>query len=163
DPDVFGEMMIKLGRTHRRFHVAPQHYAVVGTALLAAMREYSGEHWCVEYDQAWRDAYDAMATLMLTGSEEDRLPPFWAAEVIAHERRGRDVAVLRCRPVGRYPFRGGQYLHLECRYHPREWRPYSIANAPRADGTVDLHVRDRDGWVSAAVVRRVRPGDVVRL
>jgi NAD(P)H-flavin reductase/hemoglobin-like flavoprotein len=164
DPDRFSHLMDGLGRAHRRFHVAPEHYAIAGTALLAALREHSGEHWCIEYDQAWRDAYDAMAAGMLAGAERDRdQPPFWAAEVVAHERRGRDVAVLRCRPFQPYPFRAGQYLHLECGYHPREWRPYSIANAPRSDGTLELHVRDRDGWVSAALVRRVQPGDVVRL
>jgi NAD(P)H-flavin reductase/hemoglobin-like flavoprotein len=164
DPDRFNDLMAGLGRAHRRYHVAPQHFAIAGSALLATLREYSGEHWCIEYDQAWRDGYDAMAAAMLAGARSDwDQPPFWAAEVIAHERRGRDVAVLRCRPVLPYPFRAGQYLHLECAYHPREWRPYSIANAPRADGTLDLHVRDRDGWVSAALVRRVQPGDVVRL
>jgi NAD(P)H-flavin reductase/hemoglobin-like flavoprotein len=164
DPGRFGQMMNELGRAHRRFHVAPEHYAIAGSALLGALREYAGEHWCIEYDQAWRDGYDAMAAGMLAGSERDRdQPPFWAAEVVAHERRGRDVAILRCRPWLPYPYRAGQYLHLECGYLPREWRPYSIANAPRADGTLDLHVRDRDGWVSAALVRRVQPGDVVRL
>ncbi len=164
DPDRFGAMMSGLGRNHRRYHVAPEHFAIAGTALLGALREFAGEHWCIEYDQAWRDAYNAMAAQMLAGAEEDReAPPFWAGEVIGHERRGRDVAVVRVRPVGSYPFRAGQYLHLECSYHPREWRPYSIANAPRADGTLDLHVRGRTGWVGAALVRRLRPGDVVRL
>jgi NAD(P)H-flavin reductase/hemoglobin-like flavoprotein len=164
DPDRFGALMMGLGRAHRRFHVAPEHYAIAGPALLGALREFAGEHWCIEYDQAWRDLYDAMATQMLAGAEREALtPPFWAAEVVAHERRGQDVAVLRLRPFAEYPFRAGQYLHVECGYHPREWRPYSIANAPRADGTLDLHIRDRDGWVAAALVRRVRPGDIVRL
>jgi NAD(P)H-flavin reductase/hemoglobin-like flavoprotein len=164
DPDRFGALMGRLGRAHRRYLVAPEHYAIAGTALLATLREYAGEHWCIEYDQAWRDAYDAMAARMLASAEEDRQrPAFWAAEVVEHERRGRGVAIVRCRPLEEYPFRAGQYLHLECVYHPREWRPYSIANAPRADGTLELHVRDRDGWVSAALVRRAKPGDVVRL
>jgi NAD(P)H-flavin reductase/hemoglobin-like flavoprotein len=164
DPDRFGDLMSGLGRDHRRFHVAPEHYAIAGNALLGALREYSGEHWCIEYDQAWRDAYDAMAGQMLESSERDyHQPAFWAAEVLTHERRGRDIAVMQVRPVERYPFRAGQYLHLETTYHPREWRPYSIANAPRVDGNLELHVRDRDGWVSAAVVRRTQPGDVVRL
>jgi NAD(P)H-flavin reductase/hemoglobin-like flavoprotein len=164
DPDRFVSLMAGLGRNHRRFHVEPEHYAVAGSALLGALREYSGQHWCIEYDQAWRDAYDAMAGHMLAGSQRDRRrPPFWAAEVVAHERRGRDVAVIQCRPVAEYTFQAGQYLHVESAYHAREWRPYSIANAPRGDGTIDLHVRDRDGWVSAALVRRVRVGDVLRI
>src|SRR5262249_47532442 len=149
DPERFGALMAGLGRTHRRFHISPEHYAIAGPALLGALREFAGEHWCIEYDQAWRYLYDSMAAQMLAGAERDSAtPPYWAAEVVAHERRGQDVAVLRLRPFGEYPFRAGQYLHVECDHHPREWRPYSIANAPRPDGTLDLHVRDRDGWVA---------------
>jgi NAD(P)H-flavin reductase len=44
------------------------------------------------------------------------------------------------------------------------WRTYSFANAPRDDGTLDFHVRaPSDGWVSAALVRRLSVGDMVRL
>jgi NAD(P)H-flavin reductase len=101
---------------------------------------------------------------MLHGlAQEPRLPPSWPAEVVGHERRGRDVAVIRCRPLTPLAFRAGQYVHVECHHHPREWRPYSIANAPRADGTLDLHVRSRDGWVSAALVHRLAVGDLLRL
>ena len=36
---------------------------------------------------------------------------------------------------------------------PRVWRKYSIANAPRADGTLDLHIRAiPGGQVSTTLV-----------
>jgi NAD(P)H-flavin reductase len=47
---------------------------------------------------------------------------------------------------------------------PRVWRPYSIANAPRADGTLRFHVRALPaGWVSGALVRHTRVGDTLLL
>jgi NAD(P)H-flavin reductase/hemoglobin-like flavoprotein len=165
DPERFDEFLRGLGRDHRKFHVSPDHYGTVGEALLDAVRAYSGEHWSVEHEQAWRDAYDAMATKMITGAEESTgSPPFWHSVVVSHERRGRDVAVFTCKPLLPFTFRPGQYVTLECQYQPRLWRPYSIANAPRANGTVDFHVRaPTDGWVSAALVRQLQVGDVVRL
>jgi NAD(P)H-flavin reductase/hemoglobin-like flavoprotein len=166
DPERLDEFLCSLGREHhRRFHVSTEHYGLVGAALLNTLRQYAGEAWTIEYDQAWRDAYTAIATTMLRGAEGDTThQPYWHAEVIAHERRGRDIAVFTCRPMTPLEFRAGQYLSLECPYHPRQWRCYSIANAPRPDGTLDFHVRaSGTGWVSAALVRRLQPGDMIRL
>src|SRR5215510_14555034 len=58
DPDRLEETLRGLGRMHRRFHIQPEHYGIVGAALLESLRVYSGPKWCIEYDQAWRDAYD---------------------------------------------------------------------------------------------------------
>jgi NAD(P)H-flavin reductase/hemoglobin-like flavoprotein len=166
DPQRFDEYLKTLGRDHRKFHVVPEHYGIVGTALLDALRVYAGQQWSIEYDQAWRDAYDAMATRMLGGAEQDTdRPPFWHAEVLAHERRGRgDVAVFTCRPLMPFPFIAGQYVSIECPQQPRMWRTYSIANAPREAGTLEFHVRAVGaGLVSSALVRRLQIGDLVRL
>ncbi len=165
DPERFDELLRGLGRDHRKFHVAPEHYSVMGTALLDSLRVYAGERWSIEYDQAWRDTYDAMATKMLGGAEGDsHHPPYWHAEVVAHSRRARDIAVFTCRPLMPLDFSAGQYVSLECPYQPRVWRTYSIANAPRADGTLEFHVRaPGNGWVSAALVRRLQVGDVIRI
>lgn len=165
DPQRLDEYLRGLGRDHRKFHVSPEHYGIVGVALLTTLRTYSGERWTVEYEQAWRDAYDLIASKMITGAAADcDRPAFWHATVVRHERRGRDIAVLRCEPLSPFTFRAGQYVNVECRYQPRVWRTYSIANAPRPDGSLDFHVRARDGgWVSAALVRRLRVGDLIRI
>ena len=48
--------------------------------------------------------------------------------------------------------------------HPGRWRWYSPANAPRPDGTIELHVRAVPaGTVSASLVNEVRPGDLLHL
>lgn len=164
DPHLFGGYLRSLGRDHRKFQVTPQHYPVVRDALLDALRTVGGQRWCLEYQQAWRDAYDMVANAMIAGAATDTDPPYWLAEVIAHERRGPDVAVFTCRTDQPMPYRAGQYVSLECGHRPKLWRTYSIANAPNSGNTVEFHVRSiNSGWVSGALVRLLRPGDVVKL
>jgi NAD(P)H-flavin reductase/hemoglobin-like flavoprotein len=165
DTDHFDEQMRGLGRAHRKFHVSPEDYAVLGESLLEALRHFAADRWSIEYDQAWRDAYDTMATRMLRGAAADsHNPPFWTAEVVRHRRVGPDLAVFTVAPLTPYPYLAGQYASLECPYQPRLWRSYSIANAPREDGTLDFHVRGHwSGLVSTALVRQLAPGDMVKL
>ncbi|GAA0814567.1 globin domain-containing protein [Spirilliplanes yamanashiensis] len=164
DAETLDGYLRELGRDHRKFHVTPQHYAQVKLALLDALRTCAGEDWSSVYEQAWNDVYDVISRTMIAGAAAETGPPYWHAEVLTHERRGADVAVFTCRPLQPLTFRAGQYVSLECAYQPRLWRTYSMANAPRADGTLEFHVRAvGGGWVSSALVRRLRPGDMLRL
>ncbi|MCW2642027.1 MAG: putative oxidoreductase [Dactylosporangium sp.] len=165
DPERFGEYLRSLGRDHRKFHAEPEHYDTVGFALMDALRTFAGEQWSVEYDQAWRDAYGRIAQAMMQGAEADaNTPPYLHAEVISHERRSRDIAVFTCKTLQPIQYEPGQYLSVETRYQPRLWRMYSPANAVRMDNTIDFHVRAIGaGWVSSALVRKLQPGDMVRL
>lgn len=120
DPESFDEFLRALGRDHRKYHVDERHYATMGVALLDALRSTAGDGWNLEYDQAWREAYAAIAGLMVAGAASDDDPPFWHAEVLTHERYGPDTAVLTCRAL-QHPLRwqAGQYVSLEVpRYHP---------------------------------------------
>ena len=45
DPDTFDEYLRALGRDHRKFHVQPDHYEVVGGALIESLRTFAGEQW----------------------------------------------------------------------------------------------------------------------
>jgi NAD(P)H-flavin reductase/hemoglobin-like flavoprotein len=165
DPERFDEYLQSLGRDHRKFHVSPEHYEAVGAALMEALRTFAGQEWSVEYDQAWSDAYAVISRKMIAGADNDSdNPPYWHAEVLYHERRGKDIAVLTTRPLHPLEYRAGQYLSVECKYQPRLWRVYSAANAPRKDGSIDFHIRAVGaGWVSSSLVRRVKPGDMLRL
>lgn len=167
DPERFDVYLRGLGQDHRKYHVQPQHYEVVGAALLDALRTYAGDQWNLEFDQAWRDAYAVISAKMQAGAAADANPPFWHAEVLHHERYGSDMAIFSCKPLQQeLPYRAGQYVSLEVpRYQPRIWRAYSIANAPNPDNVLEFHVRTPPGagWVSGALVRRVQQGDLLRL
>ncbi len=166
DPERLDDYLHGLGRDHRKFHIQPEHYEIMGDALMGALRTVGGEQWSIEYDQAWLDAYTVIAEKMQAGAAADPHPPFWHAEVLSHERRGPDVAVFTCRPLQHpLPYRAGQYVSIEVpRYQPRLWRSYSIANAPNEENILEFHVRAVGaGWVSSSLVRRIRPGDLLRL
>src|SRR6266545_2016186 len=123
------------------------------------------DHWTLEYAQAWRDAYDAIAEQMIAGAESQKgMPACWHAEVLSKERRYHDIAVITCRTFSHLPYHAGQYVSVETPYRPRLWRTYSIANAPRRDDVLEFHIRAVGaGWGSTALVWKVRRGDVIRL
>src|SRR5690349_7576334 len=102
-----------------------------------------------------------MSRRMMAGAHAEvraGLPRYSFAEVLSHQRRTPDIAVFTCKPFPRpLTFRAGQYVHLDTSHEPRQWRPYSIANAPRPDGTIDFHLRALGGGtVSTALVWKLR-------
>jgi NAD(P)H-flavin reductase len=102
--------------------------------------------------------------MIVAAGEAATEPAWWDADVVGHERRTIDIAVLQVRPRARYDYEAGQSVSLESEIRPRLWRYYSPANAPRPDGLMEMHVKARDGGpVSSALVRRVGVGDVLRL
>lgn len=163
-PEELTSYLAQLGRDHRKYGVSPEHYAAVGDALLATIRNFAAEVWTDEVEAAWTEAYAMAAKIMTDAAAAETTPPWWLAEVIGHEPRTRDIAVLTLRPSQRMDFAPGQYITVQTARWPRVWRRFSIANAPRADGTLRLHVRAvPGGWVSTALVRHTRVGDQLLL
>jgi ferredoxin-NADP reductase/hemoglobin-like flavoprotein len=157
----------ELGRDHRKYLAEPEHYAAVGASLIAAFAVVAGSAWNAEVEKAWGEAYGAITNVMLQGAWEAQQrgePRWWDAEVTARTRHGDDLVVLTLRPHRRLRYSPGQYVSVNVPHLPGIWRPYSLANAPRADRTVDLHIsRVEDGLLSTALVRQTREGDVLRL
>jgi len=58
-----------LGARHVQYGTLPEHYPMVGNALLKTFKQYLKEDWTEELKQAWIDAYDHISTLMLEGAE----------------------------------------------------------------------------------------------
>ncbi len=164
DDEALGPYLHDLGRDHRKFLVRPEHYAVVGASLLAALAATSGDAWTPQVEKAWTEAYQLIADAMLAGADASEDPPWWDAEVVRHLQYGQDIAVLTLRPHAPFPHLPGQYTSVSTPRVPRTWRTYSLGNAPRPDGTVDLHVsRIEGGRLSTALVRETQPGDVLKL
>lgn len=153
-----------LGRDHRKYLAGPEHYAAVGSSLLAALARTSGEAWNPTVEKAWSEAYQVIADAMLAGAAASEDPPWWDAEIVRHLRYGQDIGVLTLRPHAPLPYVPGQYVSVSSDRVPRTWRTYSIGNAPRPDNTLDLHVsRIERGRLSTALVREARPGEMLRL
>lgn len=166
DAEILTEYLSHLGRGHRKYGTRPEHYPAVGECLIGALTRYASAVWNDEVEAAWVRAYTAISQIMIdaAAADEKHAPPWWQAEIVSHEPRTSDIAVLSVRPDQPYPFLAGQYTTLETPWWPRVWRHYSFASAPRPDGLLVFHVKAVPaGWVSGALVHRARPGDVLRL
>ncbi|GAB3676532.1 hypothetical protein GCM10027589_46670 [Actinocorallia lasiicapitis] len=167
DVDTLAAYLRGLGVDHRKFGALPDHYPAVGASLIATLAHFSGARWTGEVEKNWLAAYEVISSVMIEAAaeaERDGVPPWWDADVLLHELRTPDVAVLTVHPDRPYPFRSGQFLSVSSPRAPQVWRPYSIANPPRADGTLELHVRRvPSGLLSGVLVDDVRPGDRLRL
>ncbi len=75
DDDSLGPYLRDLGRDHRKFRVGPEHYAVLGSSLLAALAETSGAAWTPRVEKAWAEAYQVVADAMLAGAAASEDPP----------------------------------------------------------------------------------------
>ncbi|MER5930928.1 globin domain-containing protein [Streptomyces sp. NPDC002054] len=155
-----------LGRDHRKFGTLAAHFPAVGECLLASLARYAGSAWTADIAAAWTKAYGVVAQVMISTAEEDEAvrPAVWPATVVHRVSRGHGIAEITVRPHIPYEYSAGQYVSLETPWFPKQWRYYSAANAPRADGTLTFHVRAvADGTVSGALVHRAVVGDVLRL
>jgi NAD(P)H-flavin reductase/hemoglobin-like flavoprotein len=166
DIDTLTEYLSNLGRGHRKYGARPEHYPAVGECLIGALTRYASDVWNEEVEAAWVRAYTTISQIMIDAAAAAELtsPAWWQAEIVSHERRTQDIAVITVRPDQPYPFLAGQYTSVETPWWPRVWRHYSFASAPRPDGLLSFHIKAVPaGWVSSALVNRARPGDVIRL
>jgi NAD(P)H-flavin reductase/hemoglobin-like flavoprotein len=156
----------QLGRDHRRFSVVAEHYDAVGASLLWTLAHFLGDRWTADVAADWAAAYGVVASTMVDAAEESEgvQPAWWDAEVIDKTRVSREVATFTLRPNEPVPYVAGQSMAMCIPQVPRSWRFFTPANAPRADGTIDLNVASvAGGVVSGSFVSKVRPGDTVRI
>ena len=156
----------QLGRDHRKFGVQDKHHDAFFDALLVTVEHFSGAEWTAEARTAWEAAlrYAKASMRAAAAADAGRQPSWWVGEVTRHDRRTDSVAVLTVRPDRPLSYRPGQYLGVQVLRWPRVWRNFSIANAPRPSGLLDLHVRAvPGGLVSNALVHHLGAGGTVLL
>jgi NAD(P)H-flavin reductase/hemoglobin-like flavoprotein len=162
NPAVLVPYLERLGRAHRKYGIRERHYGVFRRALLATLHRFAAEAWDAAAQQAWEQAFDHAVDIMIDAAERDArdTPAWWIGTVTATDLRGPDIAVLTVAPEQPLSYQPGQYVSVQTPHWPRLWRRYSIANAPRPDGTLRLHVRAiAGGLVSPALVHHVQAGD----
>ncbi len=165
-PEAVAGYAGQLGRDHRKFGVKDKHYQVFFAVLRDTIRHFAADSWSAETEAAWDAALGDIARIMRAAAAEDarRAPPWWIGEIVRHDLRRPDLAVLTIRPDQPLAYRPGQYLPVQVARWPRVWRNFSIANAPRASGLIDLHVRAvPGGMVSTALVHYMQAGDSLLL
>ena len=66
--DIIGEVG-KLAQRHNAYGVKPEHYTVVGTALLWTLEKGLGENWNEEVKTGWIKCYTILSEAMINASE----------------------------------------------------------------------------------------------
>jgi NAD(P)H-flavin reductase/hemoglobin-like flavoprotein len=165
-PDSLATYLGELGRGHRKFGVKDRHYEPFLAVFLETVRHFNGHYWTDEIQGAWETAARHVSSAMRAAATQDAAdqPPWWLGEVVQHDQRSPDLAILTIRPDQPLRYTPGQYLAVQVPRWPRLWRNFSIANAPRENGLIDLHVRAvPGGLVSGSLVHNIGPGDTVLL
>ena len=166
NPDSLTPYLSQLGRAHRKFGTKDRHYEPFVAELIDTVRHFNIRNWTEETRAAWEAALGHVSSVMLAAARDDatRQPPWWIGEVVQHDQRGPDLAVLSIRPDQPLRYAPGQYLAVQVPRWPRVWRNFSIANAPRENGLIDLHVRAvPGGLVSGSLVHNTGLGDALLL
>jgi len=65
--DILGEVA-KLAQRHVHYGVEPQHYTVVGEALLWTLEKGLGKNWNEEIQIAWFDCYRVLSAAMINAA-----------------------------------------------------------------------------------------------
>ncbi len=68
-PQALNETLKGLGTRHVKYGVLPEHYPLVGNALLKTFEQYLGGDWTVEVKEAWVAAYELISEVMLDGAD----------------------------------------------------------------------------------------------
>lgn len=66
-------MLQRLGDRHQGYGVKPEHYSIVGQALLETLREELGSEFSEEVEAAWKDAFELISSAMLSGVQAQKL------------------------------------------------------------------------------------------
>ena len=71
-PQKLKDKLQRLGARHVKYGALPEHYPLVGYALLTTFEQYLGEEWTTEVQEAWVNAYADITALILAGAEYDK-------------------------------------------------------------------------------------------
>jgi len=69
DLDAIVPKLRELGARHVAYGAQPEHYPVVGMALIGSMAVIAGDAWKPVYVTAWTEAFELVAATMLEGAE----------------------------------------------------------------------------------------------
>ena len=72
NPEALEGPLKGLGARHVKYGALPEHYPLVGNALLTTFEQYLGDSWTEDVKQAWVDAYGAITNIMLDGADYEQ-------------------------------------------------------------------------------------------
>ena len=142
NPEALAPVITRIVHKHASLGITPEHYPIVGTHLLGAIKEVLGDAATPELIDAWAEAYGALANALIaeeknlyenTATAGD-LTEMRVAEVIAQSPSAK---TLRLQPLNNESipsYKPGQYVSVIITFADghRQPRQYSLSDAPGA-------------------------------
>ncbi len=145
--EVLGAAVERIAQKHAGLGILPEHYPIVGSNLLASIREVLGDGATDEVIDAWAEAYHFLASILIgreshiytiQARDEHGWNGFRPFRIAGKERESETIVSFRLQPVdgGMVPgFKPGQYLTVRVPdgEGSTTMRNYSLSSAPCAD------------------------------
>lgn len=177
DLGALNELVSRVTNKHAALQVLPEHYEIVGTCLLRAIREVLGAEIATdEVIAAWHVAYNQLADILksieenLYQSQEDA-EGGWRGErlfiVIKKVPESTEITSFYLEPKDGKAIikhKPGQYLGLRfILLEGEQRRNYSISDAPNGKYYRISVKREHNGVISNHLHNSVQVGDIVRV
>jgi len=175
--EALGDLAGQIVNKHVALQVQPEHYPIVGTCLLRAIREVLGAEIATdEVIAAWAAAYQQLADILI-GAEKSaydanaQAPGGWRGarefKVIRREVESDEITSFYLEPVDGKPvvdFQPGQYIGLRLSVNGQEVRRnYSLSAAPNGK-TYRISVKRENGGVASNHLHdHVQEGSTIEL
>ncbi|MDG9925204.1 MULTISPECIES: NO-inducible flavohemoprotein [unclassified Pseudomonas] len=174
---ALGPLVGQIVQKHVSLQILPEHYPIVGSCLLRAIREVLGAEVATdEVIAAWAAAYGQLADLLIGAEEEvysasERAEGGWrgarAFRVARKVRESEEITSFHLQPVDGgaiLDFIPGQYIGLRLELEGEEVRRnYSLSAAPDGREYRISVKREPGGRVSNHLHDRVGEGDQLEL
>ncbi|WP_137973824.1 NO-inducible flavohemoprotein [Pseudomonas sp. F(2018)] len=174
---ALGPLVGQIVQKHVSLQILPEHYPIVGSCLLRAIREVLGAEIATdEVIAAWAAAYGQLADLLIGAEEEvysasERAPGGWrggrAFRVARKVRESEEITSFHLQPVDGgaiLDFIPGQYIGLRLTLEGEEVRRnYSLSAGPDGREYRISVKREPGGRVSNHLHDRVGEGDELEL
>ena len=174
---ALGPLVSQVVQKHVSLQILPEHYPIVGSCLLRAIREVLGEEIATdEVIEAWRLAYGQLADLLIGAEEEiyaatERTDGGWrggrAFRVASKVNESEEITSFYLQPADGgsiLDFIPGQYIGIRLFIDGEEVRRnYSLSAGPNGREYRISVKREPGGRVSNYLHDRVAEGDEVEL
>lgn len=175
--EQLGPLVAKIVNKHVALQILPEHYPIVGTCLLRAIREVLGEEIATQpVIDAWAAAYGQLADILI-GAEESvyqqnaEQTGGWRGarrfRVARKQVESEEITSFYFQPVDGQPlldFQPGQYIGLRLELEDEEVRrTYSLSDAPNGREYRISVKREPEGKVSNYLHDELQEGDELEL
>jgi len=175
--EKLGGLVAQIINKHVALNILPEHYPIVGSCLLRAIREVLGEEIATDaVIEAWGAAYQQLADLLIGLEEQiyadrENAPGGWrgtrAFRVARKVRESDEITSFHLRPVDCGPlleFHPGQYIGVRLVIEGEEVRRnYSLSAAPNGREYRISVKREPNGKVSGHLHEHVKEDDTLEL